>query len=117
MKRSKTYRDRRILIWFDERKLFELEPSEITEEDRVLYAMLTLHPEHGKYFPKGMPKTDHCSQEEFARLMGITQQRVSQLLLRRVLTPALPWRIWVVQFISYTKGAAAGRTGREGDFI
>src|SRR5262249_37160181 len=103
-------RYRKILLCFDDRKLKDLHPSQITDEDRAIYSLLILHPEH-KEFPEQAPKTDHCSQQQFARLFGISQQRVSQLLLDRVLTPAMPWRIWAIQFISYSKGVATGRKG------
>src|SRR5690349_19256889 len=104
-------KNRRILIAYDERHLVDLDPETIKEEDRAIYTLLTLYPEHGKYFSKELPKTDHCTQEQFANIFRISQARVSQLLARRVLTPAMPWRIWAVQYLSYLKGAAAGARG------
>ena len=100
----------KVLLWFDDWLLDELKRDEITDEDRCVYSTLILRPEHNG-FPKSAPKTDHCSQEQFATLVGLDPSRISRMLARRVLTPALPWRIWVIQYISYMKGLAAGRRG------
>ena len=62
----------KLLLCFDQRKLDELDPSEITDEDRGLYSLILLQPEH-KEFPEQYPKTDHCSQDEFARVLELVR--------------------------------------------
>jgi hypothetical protein len=98
------------LIPFDTSKLDELDRASITDDDRNLYSLLLLRPEH-KGFPKTSPRSDHITQEEFARLVGLDPSRISRLVARRILTPAMPWRIWAIQLTSYMKGVDAGRRG------
>jgi hypothetical protein len=101
----------RVLVAFDDSLLDQLDLSEITDEDRNIYSTLILRPEHKEFSGSGAPKSEHCSQEEFARFVGLDQSRISRLLARRILTPAMPWRVWFLQFVAYTKGLAAGRRG------
>jgi hypothetical protein len=101
------------LLTFDAAELDRLDKESITDDDRGVYSTLLLRPEH-KEFPKEWPKADHITQGEFARLVGMDEAQVSRLVARRVLTPALPWRLWVLQLGSYRKGLAAGRRGASG---
>lgn len=100
----------KVLIWMDLSKLDELERESITDMDRMVYGTLLLRPEH-REFEKGAPKGDHATQEEFARYLKQDPSQISRLLSRRVLTPALPWRLWVLQWAAYHQGVAAGRRG------
>ena len=110
MARKKQNENLKFLVLFDDSHLDRLDPANITDDDRAVYSTLILRPEH-KEFPKGTPKTEHCSQEEFSKLVGLDPSRISRLLARHILTPAMPWRIWFVQFVAYTHGLAAGRRG------
>ena len=98
------------LIYIDLKHLDRLDPDEIDERDQFVYQALIVRPEH-KEFMKGFPTTDHVSQEEFARFMNVDHSRISRLLARRVLTRAMPWRIWFLQITAYTLGVVAGRKG------
>jgi hypothetical protein len=98
------------LIYIDLKHMDRLDPDEIDGLSRCVYQALIVRPEH-KEFIKGFPTTDHVSQEEFARLVDVDHSRISRLLARRILTPAMPWRIWFLQFTAYQMGVAAGRKG------
>src|SRR5258706_3685279 len=102
--------DSQAVIWFDLKMLDRLDPDGITESHRIVYSTLLLRPGHDE-FPDDAPKTEHCSQEEFARLVHVDPSQISRALARGILTPALPWRLWSIQWISYHVGVAAGRRG------
>jgi len=106
--RRKNRPETRALILFDESKLDSVDWENITEEESVFLQTLLLYPHH-KGFPRQFPKTDHCSQAEFARILGLSQARISQLTTEGILTRCMPWRIWYVQFLAYSKGVIAGR--------
>ena len=101
----------KVLIWFDASRIDDLKRDEITEIDQMIYGALFLRPEHDDLFPKGRPKTDHWSQEQFARHIGTDPSAISRLIARRVLTPAMPWRVWFLQWVAYMQGLHAGRRG------
>jgi hypothetical protein len=98
------------LIWLDLKHIDALPKDEITAEDQLIYGTLLLRPQH-KEFPQDAPSGEHCSQESFASYLDVNPSTVSRLLSRRILTPGLPWRCWVLQYVAYAKGVNAGRKG------
>jgi len=110
----------RALILFDESELDGIDWENLTEEESFFLSTflqtLLLYPHH-KEFPKQWPKTDHCTQAEFARVLGLSQARISQLISDGILTGCMPWRIWYVQFLAYSKGVIAGRGARGAYFV
>ncbi len=111
MRRTKQKLEKlKVLIWFDPKKLDELDHDKITDKDKAIYSTFILRPEHKEFENLG-PEKDHCSQEEFARMVNQDPSRISRLLARGVLTPAMPWRIWFTQWLAYSEGYAAGRKG------
>jgi hypothetical protein len=100
----------KMLMAIDLTYLDKLDPETIEEFDKWIYKILLVRPEH-KEFMKGTPTSEHCTAEEFARFMSKDPSRISRLLSKRILTPALPWRVWFLQLISYEHGVAAGRKG------
>jgi hypothetical protein len=98
------------IVAIDLNKIDDLDPDQVTDADRFVYQTLLVRPQH-KQFIKGFPTTEHCSQEDFSRLVGSNPSVISRLLGRHILTPAMPWRIWFLQFDAYHKGLGAGRRG------
>lgn len=56
------------------------------------------------------------TQEQFARLVGITQPRVSQLIQKGILTRGAPIGQWLREFVKNLEEQAAGRQSLNGDF-
>ncbi len=55
-----------------------------------------------------MPTTS-CTQAEFAALVGITQQAVSDLVRRRVLAPEAPCDEWLHAYCAHLRAEGAAR--------
>lgn len=56
---------------------------------------------------------ESLKQAEFGRLVGISQQAVSDLLSRGVLQPGQPGREWLTAYCGHLREVAAGRQGEE----
>lgn len=54
------------------------------------------------------------SQEDFGELIGVSQQTVSSLLNRGVLSPGVSARQWMHQYCGHIREIAAGRASPEG---
>src|ERR1044071_4556958 len=54
------------------------------------------------------PKRKQATREEFARLMEITHQDVTKLVLKGVLTRGAPIGQWLVEYGRHMKKVAAG---------
>lgn len=57
---------------------------------------------------------DTCTQERFGQLVGITQQAVSDLLMRKVLQPGATAGQWLLDYTAHLREQAAGR-GADGE--
>jgi phage terminase Nu1 subunit (DNA packaging protein) len=58
-----------------------------------------------------MDLTKAVTQQDFGKLVGITQQAVSELIARGVLTPDEPVAVWLVEYCGNLRETAAGRLG------
>lgn len=52
-----------------------------------------------------------CSQHEFAALVGVSQQAVSDLVKRGVLRPSVTGQAWLHAYCEHLREQAAGRAG------
>lgn len=56
-------------------------------------------------------KGKKISQAAFARIIGVDRSVVCRLLEKEILGPEASGHVWLIQYIAYTKGIAAGRSG------
>ena len=66
-----------------------------------------------------MATSDKATQEQFAKVMGISQPDVSRLIRKGVLTRGKPIGVWLVEYGRHMREVAAGRkpeSEEEGDF-
>src|SRR5918996_1294672 len=62
------------------------------------------------------PKQKRATREEFARLMEISHQDVTKLVLKGVLTRGAPMGQWLVEYGRHMKKVAAGWQAAEGGY-